>query len=421
MKSRSAGFERLVIAILLLGGAYHLLVEHILPATALALARQLVGPDVTIERVRWELPRRVLLSDVRVPSANGSTCMRAPRIALELKQVNWRDRTIRFQSARLDAPSMVIRRRVDGTIERPAPPRPATAELASSSMAGLAGWTAHIEAIQVADADVVWVDERAAPEFRESFQRVSASGGPLAIPWQPQRVTLALQAELEGATGPSPSLYCSGWVSPRERRINISCELQPIRLGTFDAYYPQWMRGRVTRATIRATAHLLAEDNDLDGRVQLRVESFSDADMAFFRRDIRRLTIESGRALAGELQLSGPVDQPSAWRLQLWPGNEPVQRVVAILRERGLQSVRVNFGGRTEYLGIGQSSEATISTMETASRTIQDTLQLLAPEERADAVEAAEAAPSIPSDLSTGAASNPSAVPVESSTGSGLR
>ena len=238
------------------------------------------------------------------------------------------------------------------------------------------------QTIRIVDGTLEFVDEKTAQPFRAALTELSFVGGPLTLPSGSPRLSLAVQGRFVGHQGHAAPVYCSGWVNPAPRNFEISCQLEPLPLAAFEPYYRGPLQVRVYDATLSVTAKFTARANELQGRAQLEIGNLSEADLSFLGKtiaDVKTLAGGANRSLAAEVQLSGPLDQPAAWKVQFAAGNEIVQSMLRPLFNRGIENVKIKVGQQTIQVGLTPASEAATSSMQEASKTIEESLKILAP------------------------------------------
>lgn len=386
-------FERFaVLALLALAAGYGSLYV-VLP---LWLQQQLVriaGSALTVGAIRLEFPLKLIFSDVRLSEESSGAMLSSQTILVSPRWLSWPRNTVWLESLEISGLRVQCRRTKDGTLvwptlqvflgHRGTDAAGATPEGTAASRAYLpAGWRVVIGTMRVSDSVVEFVDQQPSQPFRGVLSQVSVVGGPVTVPFSAQRVSLAIQAQVVGVERLAAPAYCSGWIDAGVEQLDLSCQLQPLRLAAFQPYYQGPLRARVSNATLKATGHLTSKANALEGRIQVEIGSLSEADLSFFGRSVaEKKTVEGiDPALTGELQLSGPLDQPQAWNVQLAPGNEIVQRFLKPLMSRGIENIPVKVGTQVINVGLTPGSEADMSDIEAASKTVTDNLQIMAPQ-----------------------------------------
>ena len=365
----------------------------VLPGWLATRLHQLAGDALTIGQIRLGFPLQVILLDVRLASGNPGTVVSSDRIIISPVWLSWPDKVVWLRQLDLQGLRLQFRRTRQGILVQPAfhAPLPSHSTPSNQHDPPLAvarpardaafPWRVAIQTLHVSEGTVEFVDENSSQPFRGALTHLFLVGGPLAMPLKMEPLTLAVHGHVVGHQQHEASVYCSGWMDLQAKNVDASCQLEPLRLAAFEPYYqgPAQMR---YDATLKATGHLVAKANALDGRVQLEVGNLSDADLAFLGKtlgDAKKLVSGSQPALTGEIQLSGSLDQPLEWRFQLVPGNEIVQHLVKPLLDRGIEIIRIKVGKQTIPVGLMPATEATKADSEAAKQHVQEALQLIAP------------------------------------------
>lgn len=390
-------------------------VSVVAPVWLYGWLEQIPGHPVTVGSIRVMFPMRVVLSDVRLAQGNPPTVVSAEEIVISPLWLSWRHRILWLQKLQIRGIRLQARRTAQGTVLKPVPDLLTSAAGPSSERAGPPGgpvaqppssrWRLVVRTLELVEGAIEFVDEKTATPFRGAFSQVFFVGGPLSIPLEAQRVTLAVRGVLSGANQRAAPVYCSGWVDIDKRNLDVSCQLEPLQFAAFEPYYRGGLPVKVYDARISARGRLAANANTLDGRVQLEIDQLSEADLASLGKagdDIKKLTGEGHRALTGEFQLSGPLDRPSEWRFQLVPGDDVVQRLIHPLLGRGIEVVRIRLGSFTIPVGLVPATEATKADSEAASQQVQEALAIIAP-----AAPVEPTSPPPPGGASPGAHENP--------------
>ncbi len=350
------------------------------------------GRPITVGSIRVTFPMRVVLSNVRLAQGNPPTVVSAEEMVISPLWLSWRHRILWVQRLHIRGVRLQTRRTAQGAVLKPVPDLLTSAAGPSSEGAGPPGaplaqtpsrrWRLVVRTLELVEGAIEFVDEKTATPFHGTLSHVFFVGGPLSIPLEAQRMTLAVRGVLSGANQHAAPVYCSGWVDVGKRNLDVSCQLEPLPFAAFEPYYQGGLPVKVYDARISARGRLAANANTLDGRVQLEIDQLSEADLASLGRaggDIKKLTGEGHRALTGEFQLSGPLDRPSEWRFQLVPGDDVVQRLIHPLLGRGIEVVRIRLGNFTIPVGLVPATEATKADSEAASQQVQEALAIIAP------------------------------------------
>lgn len=394
MRRRTPWFEWLLIGLLLVIIAGDYLLDHVAPPYLQALLQRIAGHVLTVERVQLDLPRAQLIlhgASIHVPDARIALTSR--RVALKPRWLSWRTHTVWVDHVTLDGVQLRAHRTAQGTLIWPtldalfgaaSTPEAASTEPITSDApqpAWHSPWRVVLDTVQLVDAHVELIDEKPGKPFHGAIAQLNIVAGPLEIPHQVERFSLAIQGRLVGEHDESAAAYCSGWANLARRSIDLSCRLEPLRLAAFDSYYPQGkFQARPYDAKLQATAHFLAKDNQLDGRVQVTILNISEADLSYLGRtivDFKKLTSSADDALTSEIQIVGPLDDPGQWQTKLVPGNEIVQRLIKPLLERGRESVQIRLGPQTIPLELSPGSEAEMTEILEGSKQIEQSLELL--------------------------------------------
>ena len=394
MGPRSSLRDRALIGALLLIIVIHTIWGHLIPSQVFRLLRRTVSQTVAIGGVRLDVPLSLVLVDVAVHTAAPDLVASSQRVTLVPRWVSWRTKTVWLNTLKFDGLTVRCRRNGEGTLELPLPPPPPVPSPAASdappapSSAPAAGpseppWTVVTKTIQIVGGTLEFVDETIPQPFRGALTDLSLVGGPLTLPSGPSRLSLAVQGRFVGPQGPAAPVYCSGWLDLEPRNFEISCQLESLPLAAFESYSRGPLQVRVYDATLKVTAKFTAKANELEGRAQLEVGNLSQGDLSFLGvtiADIRTITGGADQSLAAEVQLSGPLDQPAAWKVQFVAGNEIVQRMLQPLFNRGIENVTIKVGQQTIQVGLTPASEEGKSSMQEASKTVEESLKILAPE-----------------------------------------
>ncbi len=390
MRRRRLWIDCLLWLVLLAGIGYGWL-SVVLPPWIRQQVSRLPGGELTVGQVHVGVPFAVSISDVAFVSGTPGTVLTVHRMIARPVWISWRRKTVWLSRLELEEPHLQFHRTPQGTLEWPpldrlaqlgASAQDAAPQPAATFSAGGVQWRTVIRTLQISDGVLEFLDQRPAKPFRGVLNHLSFVGGPLAWPLHLDRVSLAIQGQLVGDQQHSAPAYCSGWIDLQAKNLEVSCRLDPLRLAAFEPYYEGPLQVRIYDATLEATTHLTAKSNTLDGRVQLVIRNLSEADLSYQGRtfaDIKKLVGGSEGTLRGEIQITGQLDHPKEWQVQLVPGNEVVQRLVSPLVTRGIEIVQIKVGTQTIQVGLAPATEAAKSSMEATSQTVKDTLQVLAP------------------------------------------
>lgn len=391
MQWRSLRRERLLIVVLVAYLLGHWTMSHAIPALLERGLRMVAGDALTVGSIRLALPFRVVLSRVSWTPPAPWTAASSEKIVIVPQWISWSRRKIGVARLEIDTPRLRVRRTPAGELTWPFAadasadilPDTAlssdTAPVAAPSVpAAPVEWSLRVETVEISDGTLEFVDDRHA--FRGELNRVSFIAGPVTLPLHGDRFSIAVQGRVAGAEAREAPIYCSGWVHLDHHDMDLSCKLEPLPLAAFEPYYEGPLK-RVKDATFTVTSHVTAKDNVLDGKAQLAIANVSEQDLSVVGRtlaDLRKVEGEE-RTLTGELQLSGPMDDPPQWKLQLVPGNEIVQKLIGSLLARRIDAIPFKMGEQLINVELPVETEATQSTIEEASKTVQETLELIAP------------------------------------------
>ena len=394
MKRRVPWAEWLVIGSLLLVVISHALYGHVIPCYLTKIIQQVGGSTRVVKQARLDFPFRIVLSDVNLTEAHPGAIVSSHEIILVPQWLSWRKKTVWFSTVKIKEPRIELRRARDGKVDvagwstpsssstdSPATGMPPAAPLLS--VPPFASWHTMIHTLEVVDGTVAFIDEKPAKPFHGTLTGLTFAGGPIGLPrGEGGPLSLAVRGQLVGYNAHAAAVYCSGWIDLDDKNLDVSCQLEPLRLAAFEPYYQAPLQARAYDATVKATSRLTAKSNELDGRVQLEISNLSDADLSSLGKtlaDLKKIAGSSERTLTGEIQISGPLDQPGDWRIQLVPGNDIVQRLIKPLLDRGIEIVQIKVGQQTIHVGLAPATEADMSTIQETSKTVEESLKLLAP------------------------------------------
>lgn len=372
---RRAWWNRLLVSVLLLIVVVHSVWGHLIPSRLLRVLERTVGQTFKIGGVRLDFPLSLVLVDVGLRAGTPDLFAGSRQVVVVPRWISWPKKTVWLSAMKYEGLTIRCRRNWEGKFEAPAAvPVAAPPE---------APWTVIADTVQVVNGTLEFVDEKTPEPFRAALTEVSLMGGPLTLPSGSPRLSLAVQGRFVGHHGHAAPVYCSGWANLEPRNFEISCRLEPLPLAAFEPYYRGPIQVRVYDATVKATVKFTAKANELEGRAQVEVGNLSEADLSFLGKtiaDIKTVAGERDRSLAAEVQLSGPVDQPAAWKVQFVAGNEIVQRMLRPLFDRGIENVKIKVGQQTIQVGLTPASEEAKTSIQEASKTVEESLKILAPE-----------------------------------------
>lgn len=361
--------------------APHYLVRRIEHAT---------GGRLLIDRARLSLlPPTVILMDVRLAHVPPEASLTVQRATIKPRWVSWTSRTIWVDSFDIEQPFIRVTHTKAGTFLWPNVRSTAkgsqgdvTAALPPTEHStNASSWRVQIGSIKISDGIVELVDEHSPRSFHGVLDHVSFTIGPLTLPPSSMETAFAFRSEFVGDAGHAAPLYCSGWGDVLAKDLRAFCQLEPLAMGAFEPYYQGRLKVRVYNATLKATSQWIARSNELDGRLQLELDHLSEGDLSVRGTtvmDIKRLSSGHEPRLRAELKLVGPLDNPGEWRPEFVPGNALVQQFVKPLLDRGIEMVRIPFGGRTITISLTPATTEAITGIEEASKQVEDALQILA-------------------------------------------
>ena len=401
-------WNRLLISTLLLIIVIHSVWGHLIPSHLLRVLRRTMGQTFRIGGVRLDFPLSLVLVDVGLRGGTPDLFAGSRQVVVVPRWISWPEKTVWLSAIKYEGLTIRCRRNWEGKLEvpsSPAPSAPASTPPAPSSLPPAAApaaappapsWTVIADTVQIVNGTLEFVDEKTPEPFRAALTEVSLMGGPLTLPSGSPRLSLAVQGRFVGHHGQGAPVYCSGWANLEPRNFEISCRLEPLPLAAFEPYYGGPLQVRVYDATVKATAKFTAKANELDGRAQVEVGNLSEADLSFLGKtiaDIKTVAGERDPSLSAEVQVSGLVDQPAAWKVQVVVGNEIVQSMLQPLFSLGIENVKIKVGQRTIQVGLTPASEEAKTSIQEASKTVEESLKLLAPEEPAPVEETPPPAP----------------------------
>lgn len=357
--------------------------------------QRLPGQPLTIGGLRVSFPATLVLSDVRLADQQPGSLVSASEIAISPLWLSWEHRTLWLRKLRVRGLSLRARRTTQGTVVKLVPdmlvptvqPAPGASDVGAADTgvvlsAKWTPWKMVIQTLEVHEGAIEFVDQKNPRPFHGSATRVFLSGGPLSVPFEGQPLTFAVQGVLKGASEHAAPWYCSGWVNLLQRRVDVSCQLEPLRMAAFEPYYQKPLPQKLYDARVSARGRLVVKHHEVNGRIQFEIDNFSEADLASLGKagdSIRKLAGEGQRTLSGELQLAGSVEKSSEWKWQLVPGNELVQQLMSPVVGRGIEFIRIRIGTVVIPVGLVPATEATKADSEAAKQEVQEALSVIAP------------------------------------------
>ena len=382
------------------------------------------GGTLVTDRVELSFPLTTTLTGLRLAGNTSEAGLSIPQVVVRPHWFSIPSRTLRLDTLEIRRPLVRLTRMKDGTIRWPENPL-AHLDQAEASVDNTphpsgasrpAAWQIHIDSFTIIGGVLEFVDEKSASPFHGLVDHLSLVAGPLTVAsdgasvfiapspgasgTEQAGISVAVRGEVVGDAGSSAPAYCSGWIEPSAKDLQVSCRMEPLPLTAFDPYYHGPTELRVYTSTLKSTSQWEAKANQLTARVQVEINDLSEGDLSVRGRtivDVKRLPGGSEPRLAGEISLSGPLDHPGEWEGAFQPGDERVQDLVKRLLEHGVTRIRIALGNRRMHISVAPSTEATMTDIEAASREIQEALEILAGpipiEPPAAASEAAASAP----------------------------
>lgn len=365
-------------------------VSSLAPVWVYDSLQRIPGQPLTIGKLRVAFPATLVLSDVRLVDQQPGTLINASEIAISPLWLSWERRTLWLRKLRVRGLTLQARRTAQGTMLQPVPdmlvpsvqPAEGAADTGVVMSAKWTPWRMVIQTLEIQDSAIEFVDQKNTRPFQGSATRIFLVGGPVSMPFEGQPLTFAVQGVLKGASDHAAPWYCSGWVNVQQRRVDVSCQLEPLRMAAFEPYYQKPLPQKLYDARLSARGRLVMKHNEVSGRIQFEIDNFSEADLESLGKagdSIRKLAGEGQRTLSGELQLAGALDKWSEWRWQLVPGNELVQQLMSPVVGRGIEFIKVRIGSVVVPVGLVPATDATKADSEAAKQEVQDALSVIAP------------------------------------------
>ena len=381
---------RALLVVLALVVGQYLALAWLVPHPVMRAVERAAGGRLLIGRARLRFPFTTTLAALRLVNNTEAFALSAQRVTITPRWVWFPSKTLWLKSLEIERPLVRVTRTQAGTLLWPTL-QPAAADASAVSSALLASWTIHVDSISVVDASLELIDETVAPPFHGLMDHLSIEMGPLTIsrgdlraPHPSARqggLSVAGRGQVVGYLGQGAPLYCSGWLDPWVKDLQASCQLAPIPLAAFEPYYSGPAEVRVYAATLKATTQLSAKANQFTGRIQLELNNLAEGDLSVRGRtiiDVKRLTAGQEPRLSGEMYLAGALDDPGGWHVEFLPGDERVQHLVRRLLDRGVEVIRLALWGHYVRLSLTPASQATMMDIETASREVEEALEILA-------------------------------------------
>jgi len=357
------------------------------PRYVMRTIERLVGGKMSIGGVRVSFPLTTTLKELRSVHHSPESAFSIQRTVIQPQWLSLTSRTLWVETLEIERPVLRLTRTKPGTILWPPLPQAGGTDDVQRSLApppvpaARPLWRVHIGSVRIVDGTVVFTDETPSPPFSCVLDHLSVVLGPVTIPTSTLHASFAIRGELIGYGGHAAPLYCSGWFDLSLRELGASCRLEPLALAAFEPYYHGTPEVRVYTTTIASTSRWAAKSNLLEGRVQLKLDNFSEGDLSVRGRtifDVKRITEGRTREVRGEIDLRGPMDDMRDWRAQILPGDEQVQQVMKRLRNRGVNVIRVPLFGNSLRVNLAAATPETMTDIEAASKEIHEALEILA-------------------------------------------
>ena len=417
----------LILCLLLIGGEA-LAVIGLVPHYVMHVVESAVGGTLRVGGAHLSFPLTTTLQGVRAVNSTPEFALSIQGVVIRPRGVSIPSRMLELDALQIEQPLLRLTRSQAGTMLWPAllaAEAPAGAMAARSAVMAASPlpprWRLHIDSIQIDDGTIELIDQKLPTPFHGVLQHVSVVAGPVTIPFESSQVSFAVRGELIGHAGEGAPLYCSGWVNFSAKDLQASCQLEPLALAAFEPYYQQKnVQVRVYSATLKSTSQWTAKANALEGRIQVELGHLTEGDLSVRGKtlvDVKKLAGgEEEPKLRGEFQVTGPLDNPGAWRPDFVPGDAAAQQLVQPLLDRGIEIINIPFGGRKIGLSITPANQETMTDIQEVSKQVEKDLEILsAPTSEATPPGAqAPRAPepgTVPADATEAVAPSPAAVP----------
>ena len=379
----------LVICLALVVGEFVAL-EWLAPRYVLQSLERLSGGTLLVQRAHLSFPLTTTLTGVHLASNTAEAAFSIPRVVIRPRWCSIARRTFWLDAVEMERPLLRLTRTADGTILRPAirePGEPASRIGSPRS----APWRVHINSLSITDATVEFLDKKPAMPFHGVLDHVSFVIGPVAVasngtglgavPMERAGMSFAIRGMVVGYGGVAAPAYCSGWLDPAVKDLQASCRLEPLPLAAFEPYYHGPSELRVYAVMLTSTSQWSARSNQFTGRVQVELSNLKEGDFSVHGRtivDVKKMANGQETRLSGVMSVSGPWDNPKAWQAEFLPGDERVQDLVKRLLEHGVTAIKIPLGSQPMRISVAPSTQATMTDIETASREVQEALEILA-------------------------------------------
>ena len=377
----------LCLAVLLLILIQYVALTWLAPRYIMHALEQATGGRVLVERVQSSL-WTTTLTGLRLAGNSERAGVSIQRVVLRPRWFSMAARTLWLESLECERPIVRVSRMPDGAFSRPS-----LADAGASAgpvRAWASPWRIRIKSLSLVDGTVEFVDEQSPRPFHGLVDHVSTSLGPIVVPlsgagWSSAQrgeagTSFAVRGTMTGVAGHTAPLYCSGWFDLGVRDLQASCRLEPIPLAAFEPYYHGTSEVRVYAITLASTSQWNAKANQFEGRLQCELANLGEGDLSVHGRtiiNVKQLTRDGEGHLSAEIQFTGELDQPQAWRAEFKPGDAGVEALVARLREHRVRTIKLPLWNRMG-VSLAPAGEIAITDVEAASREVQDALELLA-------------------------------------------
>ncbi len=378
MKRPISWVHWIVLFLLLIAIGEYAAVTWLAPQYVIRVAERLAGGSLAVNDAHLSFPLTTTLNGVRLISNTPDALLSAQRVRIEPRWFSASTRTLFLDRIEIDRPHLRMMRTEAGTLVWPAwSPSVVTGGTALSGPL----WRIHVESLHIEDGVIELIDYNAPTPFHGVLHHVSLVAGPLTIPFGGPQMSFAVRGEVVGQGGEGAPVYCSGWCDAPSRDLRASCKMEPLALSAFESYFQQGnVKVRVYNATVKSTSQWMAHANDLEGRIQVELGNLSEGDLSVHGRtvvDVKKLTEGEPPQLSAEFKITGPLDNPSAWRSDFVPGNEQVQQLVKPLLDRGIEMIRIPFGGAKFGVSITTANPDTMNGIEQTSKQVDRELEIL--------------------------------------------
>ena len=381
----------LLLMFLLLAVGEYVALTWMAPHYVVRLVERAANGSLMVDDAHLTFPLTTTLSGLHLVSSTPQSTLSIQRVVMRPQWLFLPTRTLWVRTVRIEQPLLHLTRTKNGTMLWPSLPVPEVTGVTSSDAAPPAHikpssvglWRLQIQSLQVEDGVIEFIDESPTVPFHGVLHHVSLVVGPVALPLGDTQMSFAFRGEFIGHGGIAAPLYCSGWWNVAARDVQASCQLEPLGLAALEPYYQTAGRVqvRVYESTVRSTSQWIAKANQLDGRIQFELGNLTEGDLSVRGMtvvDVKRLTSGEPPRLSAELKISGPLDTPSVWRSEFIPGDARVQQLLKPLLDRGVEMIKIPLWGRKMGVSITPATEAAITSVEEASKKVQEDLAILA-------------------------------------------